>query len=80
MDDIGENLQRRSQLDCKHELADDLACARRDHGRADQHSTPAIADQFQRASMEVVDVPARGLGGISIGDGNVYASRPRRSF
>src|SRR5687767_9537896 len=36
MDHVGENLQRRSQLDGEYELTDDFACARRDHGRADQ--------------------------------------------
>src|SRR5688572_8898950 len=61
MDHIGENLQRRSQLDCKHELTDDFACARRDHGRADQDAALTVGDQLERASMEVVNVAARGF-------------------
>src|SRR4051794_9991335 len=52
MDDIGENLQRRSQLDCEYELADDCACARGDHGRADQDSALTVGYQLERAPME----------------------------
>ena len=40
----------------------------------------AVGYQLERASMEVVDVAARSLGGISAGDGNVHASRPCPSF
>src|SRR4051812_39758669 len=61
MDDIGEGLQWCPQFDREYQLAHDLARARRDECRADQHAAFAIADEFERSPMEVVDVAARGL-------------------
>jgi hypothetical protein len=77
MDDIGENLQRRPQLDGEHELADDLACAGCDHCRADQHPALTIGDELERATVKVMDVAARGLSRIGAGDDAVDASGPR---
>src|ERR1700730_15247811 len=44
MDDMGERLQERAQLDREHELADDLAGARCDQRRADQHPALTVGD------------------------------------
>ena len=35
MDDVGERLQRGTELDCQHQLAEDLARSRRDERCAD---------------------------------------------
>src|SRR5829696_2242563 len=48
VDDVGERLQRNAQLDREHELAHDLARARSDQHRADQHPVLAVADEFER--------------------------------
>src|SRR4029453_1071484 len=58
---IGQHLQWSGQLDRQHELAEDLPRTRRDQGRADQDAALAIADQFDCASVEVMDVAARRL-------------------
>src|SRR5689334_2035781 len=66
MNHIGERLQRSRQLDRQHELAEDFARTRRDQGRTDQGATLAIADQFDRALVEIMDVAAgrlRRIGG-----------------
>ena len=55
VDDVGERLQRRAQLDRQHELAQDLARTRSDQRRADQHPALAVADQLQRAAVKVVE-------------------------
>src|SRR6476660_5316899 len=47
MDDIGERLQRRPQLDGEHELADNLACAWCDQRCADQHPALTVGDQLE---------------------------------
>ena len=80
MDDVGESLQRRPQLDREHELADDLPCTRCDQRRANQHAALAVRDQLERASMEIVDVAARGLCRVGAGDGDVDTSGPRGSL
>ena len=54
MNDVGERLQRRPQLDREHELAHDLAGARSDQRRADEHAALAVGDQLHRAAVEVV--------------------------
>ena len=80
MNDIGESLQRCPELDREHELADVLACARSDEGRADEHSARSVGDQLERATVKVVDVAARGLSRIGAGDDDVDAFGPRGSF
>src|SRR5262245_2478951 len=64
VDHVGQHLQWSPELNRQHELAEDLACPRCDQRRADQHAALAVADQFERASMEVMNVAARGFGGI----------------
>src|SRR5215471_2808948 len=56
VDHVGQQFQGRRQLDGQDELAKNLARSRRDQGGANQHAALAIADQFDRASMEIVDV------------------------
>ena len=68
------------QFDREHQLAHDLARTRSDQRRADQHPALAVADQLERAPVEVVDVAARGLGRIGAGDDDVDASRARGGF
>ena len=77
MNDVGERLQRSAQLDRQHELADDLAGARRDQRRADQHPALAVGDQLERAAVKVVDVAARGLRRVGGRDDDVDAARAR---
>ena len=62
------------QLDRQHELAHDLARARRDQGRAYQHAALAVGDQLERAPVKVMDVAARGLRRIGAGDDHLDAS------
>ena len=80
-------LQRSTELDRQHQLAEDLARSRRDERRADQHAALAIGDQLDRAPVKIVDVATRGLGRIGAGDDDVDAfararqlptARPRR--
>jgi hypothetical protein len=78
VDDIGELVQRSGQLDRQHELAHYFARTRSDQGRADQHPALAVADQLERAPVEVVDVASRGLRRIGAGDDVVDASRARQ--
>src|SRR4030095_6506516 len=73
VDDVGEQRQRGGELDRQHELAEDLAGARRDQRRADERAAPAIADELDRAAMKIVDVAAGGLGRIRRGDDDVDA-------
>src|SRR5262245_52400069 len=80
MNDIGERRQRRSQLDCEHELAEDLACTWCDHRRADQHPAFSVSDQLERATVKIVDVAARRLCRIRGGDNDVDPSGPRGTF
>ena len=80
VDDVGERVQRRAQLDREHEFAQDLAGTRRDQRRADQHAALAVGDQLERAAVKVMDVAARGLGRIGGGDDDVDAFRARRSL
>src|SRR5918998_1429723 len=80
MDDVGEHPQRNAQLDREHELAHDLARTWSNQQRADQHPALAVADQFERAAVEVMDGPPRGLARIGAGNDDVDASRARRSL
>src|SRR4051794_39340157 len=73
VNDVGERLQRRGQLDRQHELAQNLAGARRHERCADQHAALAVANQFERAAVKVMDVAARGLRRIRAGDNDVEA-------
>ena len=77
MNDVGERLQWRSQLDRELELAHDLARTWSDQGRADQHSVAAVGNQLQHTAAEVVDVASRRLAGIGRGDDDINAARAR---
>src|SRR5262245_45517865 len=46
MNDVGERLQWRTELDGQYELTDDLTRPRRDQRRADEHLARAVGDQF----------------------------------
>ena len=78
MNDIGESLQRCPELDREHELADDLACARSDQRRADQHPALSIGDKLERATVKVMNVAARALGHFHEAD-TIMARNPRRT-
>ena len=80
VDDVGGRLQRNAQLDREHDLARDLARARSDQHRADQHPVLAVADEFECALVEVVDGAPCGLGRVSGGDNDVEAFRARGSL
>jgi hypothetical protein len=49
MDDIGQRVQRRSELDRQHQLAEDLARSRRDERCADQDAAVAIGNELECA-------------------------------
>src|SRR6476659_8507467 len=73
MDDVGERLQGRPQLDREHELANDLAGARRDQRGTDEHSALSVRDQLERSAVKVMDVAPGRLGRVRRGDGDVNA-------
>src|SRR5215211_1576289 len=80
VDDVGERLQRNAQLDREHQLAHDLARTGSDQHRADQHPALAVADEFERAPVEVMDGAPCSLGRIGAGDNDVDAVRARGSL
>src|SRR6267378_4293330 len=80
VDHVGELAQWRTQLQGDHELAEDLARARGDQGRPDEHSTLLVGDQLQRAAVKIVDVTPRGLRGVHRDHGHIDAMPSRRLF
>ena len=46
VNDIGERRKGNAQLDCQHQLSDDLARAWRDESRADQHAASTVGDEL----------------------------------
>src|ERR671913_1776642 len=71
MNDVGERVQRRAQLDREHELAHDLARTWSDQRGADEHAVFAVADELQSAAVKVVNVPSGGLGRIGVPDDDI---------
>ena len=69
-----------AKFDRQHEFPKDLARARSDERRADQHAAPAVGDQFDRAPVKVVDVATDRLCRIGAGDGDVDVLRASGRF
>ena len=66
MNDIGKCVQRRSELDRQHQLAEDLARSRRDERCADQDAAVAIGNELECAPVKIVDVATHALGRIGL--------------
>ena len=79
VDDVGERRQWSAQLDRQYQLTQNFARTRGHQRRANQHTACAIADQFDRAAVKVVDVASRRLARMIGGDDDVdaYPARGR---